>query len=163
MNEKLKQLLKAMYQSVDAIGKIVHREDLHEAAVMEMAQYMMYLSASDGRIRWTEAKIISDYLELELTPDTIQNFIEENHIYSAQFEKSVPVIFRLLVETDNELIKRGVKMSVYASEWMVAAYKGLGLELIKADADVGGNEYTDILIYVKMLEDYLAANLLAKA
>jgi len=46
---------------------------------------------------------------------------------------------------------------------MVAAYKGLGLELIKADADVGGNEYTDIIIYVKMLEDYLAANLLAKA
>ena len=98
-----------------------------------------------------------------MTPDTIQNFIEENHIYSAQFEKSVPVIFRLLVETDNELIKRGVKMSVYASEWMVAAYKGLGLELIKADADVGGNEYTDITVYVKMLEDYLAANLLAKA
>ena len=78
-------------------------------------------------------------------------------------KKTVPVIFQLLVETDNELFKRGLKVETYASEWMVAAYKGLGLELIKADADVGGNEYTDILIYVKMLEDYLAANLLARA
>lgn len=163
MNEKLKQLLKAMYQSVNAIGKVLHRDDLQDAAVAEMAQYMMYLSASDGRIRWSEAKIISDYLDLELTPETIEGFVKERNIYSAKFEKTVPVIFQLLVETDNELFKRGLKAETYASEWMVAAYKGLGLELIKADADVGGNEYTDILIYVKMLEDYLAANLLARA
>lgn len=57
----------------------------------------MYLSASDGKIEWNEANNIAEYLEMPATPEVVNGVIREQNIYSTEFEKKYPSLFRWLL------------------------------------------------------------------
>ena len=125
----------------------------------DLAQFMMYLSASDGRIQWSEANEIRAYLGLDSTPEKINNWIRNKNIYSSEFEQTVPITMQTIVQADNILYDNGKRnFNQCGAEALIAVYKAAGEELIKSDSDVDDNEMKDYHIYISMLEKYMYEN-----
>jgi hypothetical protein len=78
VSNELKMLVDSMCKLLVSIGELIGlSDDIAAAARMELGQFMMYLSASDGKIAWEEAEMISEICELNLTPNEVANFIRE--------------------------------------------------------------------------------------
>ncbi len=155
--EAAKILVDSMARLYDQFGQMANQEYLGQAAKIELAQVLMYLSASDGEIKWAEASFISYVCGINLTPDTMANFIRENDIYSVRFEKSVPAVFKVAVTLDNMIVANGLDIQDI-SALLIETYKGVGRALMQADNDVDDNENNDLFIYLDMLEDYANSN-----
>ncbi len=152
-NETLKSLVDHMCEVIDSIAeKTSLPEKTGDAARMEIGMFMMYLAASDGQIRWDEARTISEICRMNITPNNVGDFIRKNNIYSTEFEQKIPITFEIMVRIDNVLLDRGIDAS--GSEAMLETYKAVGEALIKSDGEVDDNEMTDYRIYINMLEEY---------
>jgi hypothetical protein len=160
VNPQLKHLVDVMCGIMESFGKD-HGLDsgVGDAAKFELASFMMYLSASDGTIRWEEASVISELCDLALTPETLGDFIRKHNIYSTEFEKKVPLSFQMMVDLDNAIIKAGVSPDeATGSSGLLDVYKAVGGELIQSDGDIHDNEVSDYNTYIEMLEEYRAKN-----
>lgn len=162
MNHELKEEVRLICSLADRAGEVIDCEDVGRAAKMEMAKYLMYLSASDGEIKYSEAQVISDVLDIELNPQQINDFIRENNVYSVDFENTVPSVFGLLVEMDNAIYNNGGYDGTSGSELMLNLYKKLGVELIETDGNSDDNEKSDFVIFITMLDNHLNEKLLAR-
>ncbi len=163
VNRQLKELVDTMCDAIDALSEIASLPDgIGKKARIEMGMFMMYLSASDGQISWDEASIISDICELDLSPNDLGRFIREFNIYSTEFEQTVPVTFRMVVQADNDMFASEIDSSgseaMLGTEAMLGAYKAIGEALIKSDGDVDVDEVNDYKIYINMLEEYRDKN-----
>ena len=116
---------------------------------MELGMFMMYLSASDGTIKWDEAHLISDMCNLDLTPNNIGDFIRKNNIYSTEFEQKLPVTFELMVKVDNALYDAG-RSDLSVSDSLLDTYKALGQAIIQSDREVDDNEVKDYKIFISI-------------
>lgn len=158
VNRQLKSVVDQMCEAIETLGEQGGLDSgAGQAARYELGSFMMYLSASDGQISWEEAEIISDICELNLTPNTMGNFIRQQNIYSTEFENKVPVTFQMMVTADNALIEQGEEAA--ASEAMLDTYRVVGKALIQSDGDVDDNEVSDYRIYINMLEKYRDQNM----
>ena len=154
---ELKIIVDEMCEAIDKIGGLTGlTEDLGTIARVEMGLFMMYLSASDGMVSWEEAKLISDTCGLNLTVESLAEFIDENNLYSEAFERQVPVSLKILVAADNVLHEEGGEVS--GSLELIESDRALGIGLINADEKVDPNEERDMDIYLKMMTDYRNAN-----
>ena len=72
---------------------------------MDLISYLGYLAASDGRITRVETDLITDLTGFDVTPAKLKEVIENNNIYSVEFETTAPKTLQLLVDVDN-LISR---------------------------------------------------------
>ena len=122
----------------------------------------MYLSASDGGIEWKEAEFIRDYLNLDWIQSTndIHEFITECHIYSTEFESTVPLSMQLFVKADNAVYDNGDESLVH--EVLFQIYESLGKEFLSCDDDVTNSEIEDLTIYLNMLQKYIQNNVKSK-
>lgn len=157
LTEKLSTLIDDMCR---AFGNIMVQlgidTDINDAVRTEMGLFMMYLAASDGEISWDEVRMISGICKMELTPSHLGNFIREKNVYSVEFEKKVPYIYKSIVDVDNLLWKMGNEFS--ASEAFLATYKAIGEYLVKADGKIAESEMKDYQIYMGMLIEYRENN-----
>ncbi|MDD6685880.1 MAG: hypothetical protein PUE47_08900 [Lachnospiraceae bacterium] len=158
INPQLKMLAEKFGELVDDVFQNAGA-DAHDGQVakFELAQFMMYLSASDGKIEWSEVNNISQYLGLNLTPEAVNQLIREGNIYSTEFEQKVPLSFQAVVNADNVLWDNGERETCTA-DMLLNLYKAVGEELIKADNDVDNNEQQDFNIYITMLDNYINDN-----
>lgn len=141
----------------DASDTLGLPEDSGNAVRMELAMFMMYLSASDGEIKWEEADIINNLCNVSLTPQQLGDFIREHNIYSTEFEQKAPVTFSLMVNIDNVLYNKDPN-STDAVGLMLQLYELIGQSLISADDDVDDNEKRDYGIFINMLKRYADEN-----
>lgn len=153
---------KAMLTQIDELVSNVLQKGGHDTQGVEivkvgLSQFLMYLSASDGKIEWSEADNISQYLGLNITPEAVNQFIREQNIYSTKFEQTVPLAFQVLVEADNLLWDNGSRETCSA-DMLLNLYKAIGEELINADNDVNDTEMQDYTIYINMLSNYIMQN-----
>lgn len=153
---------KAVLNQIDDLLSDIFKKtgnDLGDTKIarLNLAQFMMYLSASDGKIEWSEVDNISKYLDVDLTPEAVNKFIREQNIYSTKFEQEVPVALQALVSADNLLWDNG-KRDTCSAEMLLTLYKAVGIELINTDGDVDDNEKQDYNIYIDMLSNYVMAN-----
>ena len=156
-NEEIKEVVDKMCTVLEKIGKAMGLEEgTGQAARYEIASFMMYLSASDGKIMWEEAKIISEMCDLNLTPESMESFINDQKIYTPEFETKVPAMFELMVNADNRLFEVGETIS--GSDIMLETYQTVGEALIKSDNDVDENEVKDYKKYLIMMDDYRNQN-----
>ena len=165
MDANIKELANTMWTLVDSIGNVMGHEDFSRAARMEVAQYLMYLSASDGEIKWSESIVISEILGFSLSPSQINDFIREKDIYSVSFESTIPAVFKTVVDIENKLYAMGHLNAARtsAAEGIVLLYKCVGDELLKSDGIVDDTEKNNFVIFIRMLENYLDANLYRRA
>jgi hypothetical protein len=148
-----------MCQVVRNIGqKAGAGDDIDKVAKLEIGMFMMYLSASDGKIEWEEAKTISEICDFNLSPNNVADFIREKNIYSTEFEAKVPISFQMIVQADNVLKEEGLIPEVFGADLMITTYKAVGEVLIKSDGDVDENEIKDYNIYINMLQEYRDKN-----
>ncbi len=164
MNEKLKKMIDA---TAKIIGSILNEtiEDGERFAKFQMAEFAMYLSASDGTIKWEEARMISQYFDLHLTQDEIADFIREHNIYSTEFESTPPFILKTLVDMDRRLYEAGRLSNPddkSVSEMLLATYAEIAIELIYSDGDVDEKEVNDADIYLGMMDKYLDEHLVTR-
>ena len=164
MNDMLKRMIDATAQLIGTVldGQIENGEGI---AKLQMAEFAMYLSASDGTIEWEEARMIAQYFDLPLTQDSIADFIREHNIYSTEFESNPPVILKTLVDADQRLYEAGALSDPddeAASELLFKTYKAIANELINCDGDEDENEVKDANIYLGMMDEYLNENLVTR-
>ena len=158
--QEVKHLIGKMAETVEhAASTLGVKEGAGNAAKFEIATFMMYLSASDGEIQWSEASMISDLCDLNLTPQTLGAFIREHNIYSTEFESKVPVTLQIMVTMDNKLIELNLADDVpEAAGIMLNTYKLAAEMLMNADGDIDSSEQADCQIYLNMLENYVNNN-----
>ena len=162
MNAALKEEVRSMCALIDSAGDIADVEDMSCAARIEMAKYLMYLSASDGEIKLSEAAVISEVLDFGVDTQWISSFIREHNVYSVDFENTCPPVFMLLVILDNDRYSKGTSGRCAASEMMLELYKKLGVELLLSDGRPDDKEKADFGIFIGMLNQYLNDNLLSR-
>lgn len=157
---EVKNLLDLTTQMFDSLASAVGLEgDVGKVARFEVGKFMMYLSASDGEIKWSEASAISTLCEMNLSPDTIGEFIRENNIYSIEFEKTVPVTLQLIVKADNILLENNMlEEDIDGPKLLIDLYKYAADCFIGYDGDVDVNEENDKHIYISMMENYINEN-----
>lgn len=166
MAHPAKELLDSLYSLCDTIDQMPFgisqkRPDfsLRKCLMVEISQFIMYLSASDGRVGWKEASYLSDLLEDNITPSQIEDLIERNNIYSTSFESEVPLTLKLFVRADNKLTELGKSSDSSAAEALVNFFENLGNHFIRCDNDIDANEQKDLEIYLNTMRTYLRKEL----
>ena len=96
-----------------------------------------------------------------MQPEEVRGFLKEEEHFDDAFEGEFPSLFKMLIETDNRFYAKGRRESMCASEWMLAAYKCLGISLVEADGEISAGENRKIRAFIQKLEEYLETNLLS--
>lgn len=157
-----KNLINSLVKVMHTVGEIAGFDDPSDAAngvKVEIAMFLMYLSASDGEIKWEEASTISELCDLNLTPQSLSDFIRENNIYSTEFENKVPISLKLLVTVDNQIVENNMENEVDAGyDTLINAYYEIAKVFMASDDDVDINEKNDCNIYLDMMRNYVKQN-----
>ena len=168
-------ILGARTDVVQTISKATGRDDVDLATwgLMDMAEYLIYLSSSDGTITLEESDLITRVCGLELSHREIVDHAKENNIYSKNYERRPPTSLIVTVWVDNSLYdsaRASGKLDqlygnyggpkAFISEPIINTYKYVGAEFLKARKTTTRSEIQDYEIYTKMLDDYLADNFL---
>lgn len=160
--DDVRELVNRMCDTVDLIAEKFDQlpDGTGDAVRMEIAMFMMYLSASDGIIQWDEAKAIGEICGLgSLTPSKLGGFIRDNKIYTTEFENKVPLSLTIMVKVDNVLSENeDFDTDASASAALISTYKTVGQALILSDGDADENEINDYNIYIGMMEKYREEN-----
>lgn len=167
MNQDLKHLITRALDFSESINNVlkipnVTDSELRKVIQFELIFFVAYLSASDGIISHKETQFIEDYLELTITPQELNELIQEQNIYSVEFEKKLPTTFETFVLFDNTIIDLGVEVDDYSSELMLRVYELVGKEFVSCDEDTSSSEESDFNIYMGMLRSYVRKNLKKK-
>jgi len=156
INYKLKELLENFS---GVVGDVIKNMDLdidepEKLAVNELIAYMMYLSASAGKIQWSEERNISEYMDMKISPENINKILRDTDIYSTEFEQRVPISLRSVVHADSTLWDNGDRDTCLA-EGLLFLYQQIGQELIESDSNVDEAEKSDYKTYINMMTDYI--------
>ena len=147
--------------------------DLRLYARLDMAEFLMYLSSSDGTLTVEETDFIAKVCSLNFSHREIIDYAKDNNIYSKDFESKPPTSLILTVWVDNSIYESarqsGNLRLLYArqggpkatvSEPIVNTFKYIGAEFIKARKSMMRSEVRDYKIYTNMLDNYIADNYL---
>lgn len=168
MNKDVKELYEKALAYYEKVGNRPEFDGLLEGMTvkellrLEVARFLMYLSASDGQILQEEVEFVSEYLgevEEELTPESVNELIKENNIYSREFENTAPMILRFTVMADNKAYEAGEFADSMPSEMLVDMFKSIGQDFIACDGDVDEQELADWETYMKTLNNYIKTHL----
>ena len=154
----VKNLIEAMAGSVEAAGRHLGLEaDVKQGTKIELAMFMMYLAASDGEISWSEASLIGELCDLDLTPQSINSLIQENNIYSTEFENKAPLSLRMMITLDNNLLAQGIEIKD-CTPIVIDTYEAIAKHFMKIDGSIDESEESDCHIYLNMLKRYADEN-----
>jgi len=133
---------------------ITDGQSLTQILQEECICFLMYLSASDGTIAKKEAEFINQLFDKKYSTDEINIRIQQENLYSAAFEKLIPVSLQCLVAIDNENANANKKVAPI-SEQFFSFFELLGKEFIACDENVSDSEVEDLTIYLTMLKEYI--------
>lgn len=160
MNQTLKTLIdrtQEVCDKIDALNGNNGELKLRDMLAKDFVSYVLYLSASDGKIDEQESKFLYEYFGIKLTPDEMAKYIEDNEIYSVEFEREVPKSLKVFTKFDSVLIEKGVTAitQVFSSELLIIIFRGIGEAMIRIDGEVDGSEIADWQMYIAMLDSYV--------
>lgn len=126
----------------------------------DIARFAMYLTASDGEITREEAEAIMEFFGYDdITPSYLARVIEEDNLYSTEFESTPPKSIVYAVLADNYLYTNtDVDTEIYPSDMVLDLYKKIAEEMSWADGEQDENEIRDSQIYISMIEKYIEDN-----
>ena len=136
-----------------------HSIRLQDVLKLNLFQFALYLSASDGMISYTEMEVVSLVWGSPYSPEAARNYLKSNNIYSTEFEQKVPEIFQASVQLDNQMEERGIKMNETLTDCILETYKVTANLILMDGGETTEEEKEDFFIYYSMLESYLNANL----
>ena len=127
---------------------------------MDMGNFLIWLAASDGVIKWSEAYFISDCLDQDLAPTSVVAYMRKADICWDEFAQTVPLSFDMSVQIDNQLFEQGQESTV--SDTLFNLYLEFGSMIATADGDIDEQEQINYDAYLTMLNSYLDDHLLCR-
>ena len=128
---------------------------LRDVFQMDIAKFIMYLSASDGTLSFEE---LQAYREITGfggdTIDTIKEFIKENNIYSMDFESEPPLIMKILCTAERYARMLGASFDESILKTIALLYKVIGRIIVSIDGGITYNEKRDLNIILSTIEGY---------
>lgn len=118
---ELKEALRHMYEICDEVAERTNfheqtglRRDasLSDVLKMNLLFYLSYLAASDGVVSWKESRFIGELIDINLTPAKLQEIIDDNNLYSTEFESDPPMILQIFVALDNAMYQHGKETNI---------------------------------------------------
>lgn len=159
MNYELKSMINSMINFGDALEDVSDFGELSVKQVLrhDILKYLLYLSASDGVVDEAEAEFIKDYLDLDMTPTLWKKFIQENNIYSTDFESKIPVGLTIFLKADNNAVRNDSNVPNICDLY-IGTFETIGNILIQIDGDIDDQEVEDLDIYLSLLKEYVEEN-----
>lgn len=151
----LKDDIEALFSVISKMAGVLGADEneMYEMCEAELAAFAMYISASDGRVRWEEASAISELFDLDLDASTVTDFIKKHNIYSVDFEQTPPEALKIAVAADTTLAQSG-ENPVFCSE-LIEIYKKVAACVACADGSGSNNEVQDTGIYISNMIEYI--------
>lgn len=168
IDRAISEAIESVYEACDALDNV----SLGVAAIddemttkkcfkMDVVEFLMYLSSSDGHIAFQETDFINTYFNWDLSSDDVYQLIKEQNIYSTEFESTPPVTIKIAVEADKKI--QSIKPEMHSfSEIIYNFYENIGKYFLSCDNDIDDNEVQDLTIYLNMLRSYIDENLYNK-
>lgn len=164
----LKSAMEQMYQLCDQMEeKTNFRENMglhNEATIsnvlkMNVICYLAYLAASDGVVSWKESRFIGEIMDVHMTPAKLNEIIQDNNIYSTEFEEQVPMILQIFVAMDNALYENGIDNSTELGDAIFELYRFLTVGLVESNGrtaeTMDESEREDAQTYMGMMRAYI--------
>jgi len=161
---EIKSLLNKIYGVLDTVESAVDMPDglddmsLRDLFKLEMHSYFMYLSASDGQITPSERDFMNTLMDTSWSVQNYVKFINEQDIYSTDFESRFPATLRLVSIFDMKMqIASALKGEDYSplSAMLIQFYLDAGKAFIACDGDVSDEEIENLKTYVGGITDTL--------
>ena len=136
---------------------------LREILKRDVAEFIMYLSAADGTIAYEELQVYK--MITGFGGDSIQsirNYIQENNIYSTNFESEPPLIMKLFNIAERNAIMCGADFEHSILESLVDLFEIIGKVLISIDGGITYSEKRDYNIIMRTITEYAADHNLLK-
>ncbi len=170
---RVKSSLEKVYELcnlVEATGGIKEKLDIEgeeffvKALKTHLLYFLAYLSASDGVLSWKECRYISDLLDINITPNRLNEIIIEKDLYSTRFENDVPLLLQIFVAFDNAIYE--IPQADFIDEELGSVlfniFGILAAGLIEANGrtmdDMDENEEADLQTYLGMMQKYIDDN-----
>jgi len=165
MFKKICGLSETMAQMADLHEKMDLDEDFEVSSLLkiDIFCFLAYLAASDNIISWNETRYISELLDLNLTPNKLNELIIEKNIYSTEFEAKPPMMLQLFVALDNAIYESGAAIDEELGSVLMKFYMVAGIGLVESNGESIEEEFTvkqDFEIYINMMRSYLEENTL---
>lgn len=143
INDSEKSTLEKMYCLCEVISNMTkmrehlgledEAEPMKKILQINITCFLAYLAASDGVLSWDECRYISDVMGLDITPNKLRDFIEEQNVYSEAFEEDVPMILQLFVAMDNAVYQENIDIEEELGQAIIRLYMLLGKGLIESN------------------------------
>lgn len=168
--DELKELLQTMYSFFDNVGEQSNiSERLEESGLkasafftVDILHFLAYLAASDGVISWNETKYICDLLDLNMTPETLNELIIENDLYSEEFEEAIPTTLDMMVKVDNAIYNASSHAEFEAGQAVLTTYMILGKGLVESNGvtveTMDSGMRANLESYLGMMQNYIEEN-----
>ena len=167
MDYQLKSNLGLIYQFCDALDRTECVKQaglpyaLRKVVAWDFIKFLLYLAASSGTIRQSDADFVNDYFMKEgflFTPEMVRDGIQKKNLDSTAFESEVPASLEFIVSVDNILYKGGHNIGNSSfPKFIVDTYTSLGLDFLECNDHLSGSETGDFKIYISMLRDYVTS------
>ena len=128
---------------------------LRDILKINIAEFIMYLSASDGSLTFEELQVykaITGYGGETL--DSFKTYIQKNNIYSTGFESKPPLIMEILSRAERTAIMYGAELETSILSALVSLYKMIGKIVITVDGGVTYSERRDYQIIISTIEGF---------
>ena len=124
----------------------------------DLMRFFGYLIASDGYVGRGECDMFTAITGYECGIDSLKELIEDNNLYSYDFESTPPISLKLLINALNKYIVQdpdkdelvGTTIGAY-----IATFALSGLLVISSDQSVTYTEKNDLRTYCQTIEGYI--------
>ena len=171
---EVQNLKKAVSQMYEVCDQMEEKTNFHEKTGLtsdiriadilkvDMLHFLAYLAASDGVISWDESHFIGDVLAIHMTPPILNQIIQDNNVYSTDFEEDPPIALRIFVALDNALYESGIDNKTELGSALFELYRLLVVGLVEANGRTGdtmmASEREDAQTYLGMMKTFIDDN-----
>jgi len=135
------------------LWKYSGRMRMSKTLTVELVNMCQYFAASDGMLSQPEIVFFHTVLGIDFTAEEIIRFTKEHHIYSVEFEETVPLVIRGAVAAKGKVAKTS-DTDVPIPEFFYILFSEIGKAFIKSDG-IHENEVKDYKIYMGTIQDFI--------
>ncbi len=151
----LKKNINAIYEIFDSVEQVIKKPDemtisLRDCFKIELLQMILYFSASDGKLSAKERDFVNAILEFNASSNDLIEIIDENDIYSTDFENKDCLSLTLLKPVDDMLISKGNESVLPI---IIDFMETIAKAVIIIDDNVADQEKEDLNIYFTNLRN----------
>lgn len=130
--------------------------DLSEIFKSDIANYILFLSASDNVLNPAEIKLFKDITGYSGDVAELMKVVFEYKIFSPEYAKELPLIIKIAAEAEEmSFANRGIDRPVKLQDTFSTFYKMLGSSVIIVDGKITESEATDLKTIYATISDFL--------